>query len=94
MTTRANLAHITCARLTCAQTLCGALLLAGAVASATAAPLVIAGVRGLSEKEAGTVIITEAYRRIGVDIVIKSLPARSSWQTMGALMGTSSVSMR
>ena len=38
--------------------------------------LTIAGVRGLSEDEAGTVILTEAYRRIGIKLKIKRLPAK------------------
>ena len=36
--------------------------------------LTIAGVAGFSEQEAGTVILTEAYRRIGIKLTVKRFP--------------------
>jgi ABC-type amino acid transport substrate-binding protein len=36
--------------------------------------ITIAGVRGFSEEEAGTVILKEAYRRIGIKLSVKRLP--------------------
>ena len=38
--------------------------------------LTIAGVQGFSEDEAGTVILKEAYRRIGIKIIIRRFPAK------------------
>lgn len=42
--------------------------------------LTIAGVQGFTEKEAGTQILTEAYRRIGIEITIKRFPAERAIQ--------------